>query len=258
MKKVDFTYIDTHSHIYQDDYQEDIDQVILDAKKSGIGRIYLPNVDLDSIEPMVSLYNKDSEYFRMMMGLHPTSIGGNFEKQLQEIRSWFSRYPFSAVGEIGIDLYWSQERLEEQKQAFRMQLNWAHEMDLPVVIHTRDSLSETLEIVNEFNDLRGIFHSFGGSEEDARKILDSGDFMLGINGVLTFKNSTLREVLKSIPLSKIVLETDAPYLSPVPYRGKRNHPAYIPLIVDQLSQIYNLTPEEIGRQTSLNAINLLR
>lgn len=257
MEKIDFTYIDTHSHIYQDDYNEDIEQVIRDAKDNAVRRIYLPNVDLDSIEPMVSLYEKDTEYFRMMMGLHPTSVGEDFEKQLEEIKSWFNRYSFSAVGEIGIDLYWSKERIEEQKQAFRIQLNWAREMNLPVVIHTRDSLTETLEIVNEFNDLRGIFHSFGGNEDDAKRILESGDFLLGINGVVTFKNSTLRDTLKSVPLSKIVLETDAPYLTPVPYRGKRNHPAYIPIIADHLSRVYGVSAEEIGRQTTLNAINLL-
>lgn len=258
MDNIEFIYIDTHSHIYQDDYNDDIEQVIREAKDSGIGRIYLPNVDLDSIEPMISLYKQDTEFFRIMMGLHPTSVGEDFEKQLIEVKSWFDRYQFSAVGEIGIDLYWSKDRLEEQKQAFRVQLNWAREMDLPVVIHTRDSLSETLEIVNEFKGLRGIFHSFGGNVEDAAKILDAGDFLLGINGVLTFKNSTLRETLKSVPLSKIVLETDAPYLTPVPYRGKRNHPAYIPLIAEHLSRVYDLPAEEIGRQTSLNAINLLR
>ncbi|MGL4332298.1 MAG: TatD family hydrolase [Bacteroidales bacterium] len=258
MNNIDFTYIDTHSHIYQDDYNEDIEQVIHDAKVNGVGRIYLPNVDLDSIEPMISLYDKDTEYFRMMMGLHPTSVGVDFGMQLQEIKSWFDRYSFSAVGEIGIDLYWSRDRLEEQKKTFRIQLNWAREMDLPVVIHTRDSLTETLEIINEFNDLRGIFHSFGGSEDDAKRILESGDFLLGINGVVTFKNSTLRDTLKSVPLSKIVLETDAPYLTPVPYRGKRNHPAYIPIIADHLSRVYDVSAEEIGRQTTLNAINLLR
>lgn len=258
MDNRDFTYIDTHSHIYQDDYNEDIEQVIHDAKVSGVGRIYLPNVDLDSIEPMISLYNKDTAYFRMMMGLHPTSVGEDYEKQLHEVKSWFDRYPFSAVGEIGIDLYWSKERLDEQEKAFRIQLNWAKEMDLPVVIHTRDSLTETLGIVSEFKGLRGIFHSFGGNEEDAGKILESGDFLLGINGVLTFKNSTLRDTLKSVPLSKIVLETDAPYLTPVPYRGKRNHPAFIPIIADHLSRVYGVSAEEIGRQTTLNAINLLR
>lgn len=258
MKTDDMTYIDTHSHIYQDDYNDDIYQVIRDAKDCGVGRIYLPNVDLDSIEPMVSLYNKDPEYFRMMMGLHPTSVETDFDKQLDEIKSWFGRYSFVAIGEIGIDLYWSKDRIEEQKKAFRTQLNWARDMDLPVVIHTRDSLNETLEIVNEFNDLRGVFHSFGGDADDAKRILQSGDFMLGINGVLTFKNSTLRDTLKSVPLSRIVLETDAPYLTPVPNRGKRNHPAYIPIIAEHLSRVYGLPIEEIGRQTSLNAINLLR
>ncbi|MGL5318984.1 MAG: TatD family hydrolase [Bacteroidales bacterium] len=258
MDTTKYTYIDTHSHIYQEDYNEDIDQVILESKQSGVGRIYLPNVDLESISPMLDLYQKDPDYFRMMMGLHPTSVEENYEQQLSEVKTWFERYSFAAVGEIGIDLYWSKERIEEQRKAFRTQLNWAREMDLPVVIHTRDSLSETLEIVNEFNDLRGIFHSFGGSEEDARKILDSGDFLLGINGVVTFKNSTLRETLASVPLERVVLETDAPYLTPVPYRGKRNHPAYLTLVAEHLSKIYGVSPEEIGRQTTMNALRLLR
>lgn len=251
-------FVDTHSHIYQEDYNDDIDQVILDAKACGVDRVYLPNVDQDSIAPMITLYEKDPAYFRMMMGLHPTSVEENYENQLAGIRSYFDRFAFAAVGEIGIDLYWSKERIEEQKKAFRIQLNWAREMDLPVVIHTRDSLDETLAVVEEFNDLRGIFHSFGGSTDDAKRIFASGDFLLGINGVVTFKNSNLRDVLKEIPLNKLVLETDAPYLTPVPYRGKRNHPAYIPIIAEHLSRIYGLPVDEIGRETTRNAINLLR
>ncbi|MGL5787726.1 MAG: TatD family hydrolase [Bacteroidales bacterium] len=250
-------FVDTHSHIYQEDYNEDIDQVITDARKVGVDRIYLPNVDQESIKPMINLYEKDPAYFRMMMGLHPTSVELDFEKQLNEIKPLFDQYDFSAVGEIGIDLYWSREREKEQKEAFRIQLNWAKEMGLPVVIHTRNSLDETLEVVREFDGLRGIFHSFGGELDDALRIFDSGDFLLGINGVLTFKNCNLRNILSKVPLSKIVIETDAPYLTPVPHRGKRNHPAYIPIIAEHLSNIYQLPVDEIASETTRNAINLL-
>lgn len=250
-------FVDTHSHIYQEDYNEDIDQVIADAREAGVDRIYLPNVDKDSIKPMLNLYEKDPDYFRIMMGLHPTSVEENYEQQLTEIKPLFDQFKFSAVGEIGIDLYWSRDRIEEQKKAFRIQLGWAKDMNLPVVIHTRDSLNETLEIVREFDGLRGIFHSFGGDLADAQKIFESGDFLLGINGVLTFKNCNLRNILKEIPLEKLVIETDAPYLTPVPYRGKRNHPAYIPLIAEFLSEIYQLPIDEIARKTTQNAIDLM-
>ena len=250
-------FVDTHSHIYQEDYNEDIDQVIADAREAGVDRIYLPNVDKDSIKPMLNLYEKDPDYFRIMMGLHPTSVEENYEQQLTEIKPLFDQFKFSAVGEIGIDLYWSRDRIEEQKKAFRIQLGWAKDMNLPVVIHTRESLNETLEIVREFDGLRGIFHSFGGDLADAQKIFESGDFLLGINGVLTFKNCNLRNILKEIPLEKLVIETDAPYLTPVPYRGKRNHPAYIPLIAEFLSEIYQLPIDEIARKTTQNAIDLM-
>ncbi|MGL5227878.1 MAG: TatD family hydrolase [Bacteroidales bacterium] len=251
-------FVDTHSHIYQNDYIEDIDDVIRDAKNAGIDKIYLPNVDLESIEPMHQLQSKYPDYFEIMMGLHPTSVEKDYQKQLDIIHTHLHQYDYCAIGEIGIDLYWSKELIAEQQKAFEIQLQWAIESDKPVVIHTRDSLDETLEIVTKFNGLRGIFHSFGGNSDDAKRILEAGDFYLGINGVVTFKNTTLRETLKSVPLERIVLETDAPYLTPVPYRGKRNHPSYIPIIAKQLAEVYNTEIDEIGAITTQNASNAFR
>ncbi|MGL4781529.1 MAG: TatD family hydrolase [Bacteroidales bacterium] len=251
-------FVDTHSHIYQDDYIDDIEDVIKDAQANGIEKIYLPNVDLASIEPMHKLQERNPGFFELMMGLHPTSVEKDYQKQLDIINAHLKQYKYCAIGEIGIDLYWSKELLEEQKKAFSTQLQWAKELDLPVIIHTRDSLEETLDVVSQFDGLRGIFHSFGGSPEDAERILKAGDFYLGINGVVTFKNTTLRETLKKVSLDRIVLETDAPYLTPVPYRGKRNHPSYIPIIAKQLAEIYQVDLETIAKTTTKNASDLFQ
>lgn len=251
-------FVDTHSHIYQDDYNDDIEDVIKDAQANGIEKIYLPNVDLESIEPMHKLQEKHPDFFELMIGLHPTSVEKDYQKQLDIIHTQLQQFNYCAIGEIGIDLYWSKELIEEQKKAFAIQLQWAKDLDLPVVIHTRDSLEETLDVVTRFDGLRGIFHSFGGTPRDAERILEAGNFYLGINGVVTFKNTSLRETLKAIPLERIVLETDAPYLTPVPFRGKRNHPSYIPIIAKQLAEVYQVDLETIGMVTTQNAIDLFQ
>lgn len=189
------------------------------------------------------------------MGLHPCSVSKNYTVQLEEMKEWFSREKFYAVGEIGIDLYWDKTLLPEQQQAFRTQIGWAKEMRLPIVIHVRESFNEVFEIIDELNDdrLTGIFHCFTGDEAQAKKVIDYGGFKLGIGGVVTYKTSALPEVLKTVDLKHIVLETDAPYLPPVPFRGKRNESAYIMFVAKKLSEIYNTTVNEIAEVTTQNS-----
>lgn len=250
--------IDTHSHIYQEDFDNDIDEVISRAKAIGVEKILLPNVDLPSIEQLHSLSKKYSGYCLPMMGLHPTSVGINWAEDLAIIKSWFAKQKYIAIGEIGIDLYWDKTYKQEQILAFEEQLRWSMEYNLPVVIHSRDAINECVDCVRNVgaDKLRGVFHSFGGSEDELQKILGLGNFTIGINGVVTFKNSTLHEVLQQTNLTKIIVETDAPYLSPVPYRGKRNEPSYTAYVVKRLAEIYNTSVEEVSETTSRNAEEL--
>ncbi len=252
--------IDTHTHIYQPDFDTDISDVILRAQQKGISKLLLPNIDVESIERMHALRDKYPQICYPMMGLHPTSVTESYQSDLETIKVNFKKQEYIAVGEIGIDLYWDKTFIEEQKKAFIEQLNWSIEFDLPVVIHNRDAFREVIECIEQVGKekLHGVFHSFGGEKEELETILSLENFMVGINGVVTFKNSKLRDYLDLFPLNRIVLETDAPYLSPVPYRGKRNEPAYLEQIVGELAKIYNLFPEIIAENTTRNAINLFK
>ena len=247
--------IDTHSHIYQEDFDKDIDDVIYRAKAIGVEVILLPNIDTSSILQLHTLADKYPDYCIPMMGLHPTSVGENWQDELRTIKSWFSERNYIAVGEIGIDLYWDKTYKQEQIQAFEEQLRWSLEYNLPVVIHSRDSISECVASVKNVgaDRLRGVFHSFGGTQEELESILSLGNFMIGINGVVTFKNSTLSTVLQNTDLSKIIIETDSPYLAPVPYRGKRNESSYTIKVVEKLAEIYGVDAEKIGEVTTKNA-----
>ena len=193
-----------------------------------------------------------------MMGLHPCSVDANYEEQLSQIKGWFSKRKFCAVGEIGIDLYHDVSFAEQQKKAFSIQVEWAKEMNLPVIIHCRNSFTEVMDIITQMMDdrLKGIFHCFSGDIEDAKRIMDLKSFKMGIGGVVTYKNSTLPQVLSGIPLSYIVLETDSPYLTPVPFRGKRNESSYVWYVADKLSEIYRLPIEKIGEVTTQNAMEV--
>jgi TatD DNase family protein len=193
-----------------------------------------------------------------MMGLHPCSVDANYEQQLAQIKEWFEKRKFYAVGEIGVDLYHDLSFAEQQKKAFRTQVEWAKEMNLPIIIHCRNSFNEVMDIVTPMMDdrLKGIFHCFSGNIEDAKRVIDLKSFKMGIGGVITYKNSTLPQVLSEIPLSYIVLETDSPYLTPVPFRGKRNESSYIWYVADKLSEIYHLSIEKIAEVTSQNAIEV--
>lgn len=249
--------IDTHAHIYAAEFDEDRDQVVSRARQAGMEYILLPNIDLDSIQPMLATEAKYPDLCRSMMGLHPCYVDGDVEQTLTKIHSWFDKHPFIAVGEIGIDLYWDKTYKAEQEHAFITQLNWAKQKDLPVVIHTRDSIKETLDLLQGEQDgrLRGVFHCFGGSVAEAKAINDLG-FHLGLGGVSTFKNSGMDSVIPELNLDLVILETDCPYLAPVPHRGKRNEPAYTQLVLERVAQLKEWDVKAVLTKTSDNAKRL--
>lgn len=246
--------IDTHAHIYASEFDNDRDEVVKRALEQGIDRILLPNIDLESIEPMLKTEAAYPEVCRSMMGLHPCYVDGNVEQTLKIIRGWFEKHNFIAVGEIGIDLYWDKTFRAEQEMAFVTQLNWAKEMNLPVVIHTRDSIEETLTLLRQEQDgsLRGVFHCFGGSVEEAQAINELG-FHLGLGGVSTFKNGGMDKVIPHLDMNWVILETDCPYLAPVPHRGKRNEPAYTSLVAARVAELRGESLEVIDTLTTKNA-----
>ncbi|EKM30780.1 TatD family hydrolase [Vibrio harveyi] len=249
--------IDTHAHIYASEFDNDRDEVVKRALEQGIDKILLPNIDLESIEPMLKTEAAYPEICRSMMGLHPCYVNGNVEQTLAIIRDWFEKHNFIAVGEIGIDLYWDKTFRAEQEMAFVTQLNWAKEMDLPVVIHTRDSIEETLTLLRQEQDgrLRGVFHCFGGSVEEAQAINELG-FHLGLGGVSTFKNGGMDKVIPHLDMNWVILETDCPYLAPVPHRGKRNEPAYTSLVAARVAELRGESLEAIDALTTKNAEEL--
>lgn len=251
--------IDTHSHLYHKDFQEDIDNVIKTAIAEGVTKILLPNIDTESIEPMMQLAGNYPDICVPMMGLHPTSIKENFREELNTTEQWLQKENFCAIGEIGIDLYWDKTFLKEQVIAFEQQLHWALRLDLPVIIHARDAFNEIFASLDKpaFKNIRGIFHSFCGTMEDAKRISQYGNFLFGINGIVTFKNAKLPEVVKYIGLDNLVIETDAPYLAPTPKRGKRNEPLYTKYIAQKLAEIFDTDPETVAKITTRNAKTLL-
>ena len=246
--------VDTHAHIYLNQFAEDRDEVISRALDYDVQRIYLPNVDRKTIEPMLALEAAYPKHCFAMMGLHPCSVKENYEEELALVKEWLWKRDFCAVGEIGTDLYWDKSFYKQQVDAFQRQMEWAKELDIPIVIHCRDSLEVTIDLVREAKTekLRGIFHCFGGTVEQAQAIVALG-FHIGIGGVATFKKSGLDKVLPQIPLSAVVLETDAPYLTPVPFRGKRNESAYIHHIAMHLASVYSVSMKTIAKMTSQNA-----
>jgi TatD DNase family protein len=251
--------IDTHAHVYAEEFNQDRDQVIQRALEQGIDTVLLPNIDLDSIESMLATERAYPEICRSMMGLHPCYVDQNVEQTLVTIESWFERHDFIAVGEIGIDLYWDKTYQTQQEFAFIRQLDWAKQRDLPVVIHTRDSMQETLDILTQQQDgrLRGVFHCFGGSIEQAQEINQLG-FHLGMGGVSTFKNGGMDKVIPYLDINYLILETDCPYLAPAPHRGKRNEPAYTHLVAKRISELTELTIEQVDTITSRTARSLFR
>ena len=245
---------DTHTHLYAEQFDEDRDQMIQKAINLGIKRFFIPAIDSSYYEKMFALERAFPENIFLMAGLHPTHVKDDFMEELDMVKKQLNSHNFYAIGEIGMDLYWDKTYVKEQKEAFLIQISWAKERGLPIVIHCRDAFDEIFEVLDKVNDDRlfGIFHCFTGNKQQAFQIIDYG-FKLGIGGVLTFKNGGLDKFLAEIPLEHIVLETDSPYLAPVPYRGKRNESSYLIHILDKLIDIYDLTREEIAKVTTENS-----
>ena len=258
--------IDTHSHLYGVEFAEDIDAVLQRARAAGVGEIFLPNINAASVAPMLALTGKHPGFLYPMIGLHPEDIGHSWCEVLPRMEALLAcpEHPFIAVGEVGLDYYWDRTLYEEQQEAFAIQVGWAQKYDLPLMIHTRDAHREMVNVLKgqiencklSNCNLRGVFHCFGGTVDEAEELLDFPGFMLGIGGVVTYKKSPLPEVLKAVvPLDRIVLETDSPYLAPVPYRGKRNESAFVMEVVKKLADIYGCTVEEVTSITTRNALN---
>lgn len=252
--------IDTHNHLYLEEFDPEQDALVDAALKSGIDMLLLPNVDLTTIDRMHDLCDRFPDFAYPMMGLHPTSVNENYAEALKKTESYLGKRSYCAIGEIGIDLYWDKTYLKEQKIVFEEQLKWSIDLDLPVAIHTRDAYPEVLESIHKVgaDKLRGVFHSFTGTVTDLEEIKKLKKFKLGINGVITFKNSKLSETILSTDINNIVLETDAPYLAPVPYRGKRNEPVYIWKTAEKVADTYGLTLGETVEITRKNALDLFK
>lgn len=252
--------IDTHTHLYSDEFDSDRNEMIQRAIENGVEQFYIPAIDSSYTQRMLDLERDFPDRMHLMMGLHPTSVKPEtYEDELRQVKEWLDKRPFVAMGEIGIDLYWDQSTLKEQQIAFKTQMEWAQEKELPIVIHCRNSFDEIFEVLEEVNDekLYGIFHCFTGTLEQAQRAIAFG-MKLGIGGVVTFKNGKIDQFLHEIPLEHLVLETDSPYLAPVPYRGKRNESAYLVNVVKRLSEMYGLTEEEIAVATSQNALEVFK
>ena len=251
------TFIDTHSHIYLMDFDEDREIVLERADKAGITKILMPAIDSSTHGSMLKMEEQFPQKCVSMMGLHPCSVLGNYDVELSITEEFFLKKKFVAVGETGLDFYWDLTYKQQQYDAFQRQIDWALKYDMPVVIHSRNSIDECIEMVKKNQDgkLKGVFHCFSGTLEQAHGVIDLG-FYLGIGGVVTFKNAGLDKVLNDLGLDNIILETDAPYLAPVPYRGKRNEPAYITYVAEKLAMIKATSDQEIAEITNANAQKL--
>jgi TatD DNase family protein len=245
---------DTHAHLYSEAFGEDQDEMMQRAMRAGVGRFFVPAIDASYTQAMLDLEQAYPDKVFLMSGLHPTHVKENYKKELAHVEEQLSKHTYYAVGEIGMDLYWDTTFMEQQQEAFRHQIRLALWHGLPIVIHCREAFDPIFAILEEFKDekLRGIFHCFTGTLEQAQRALGFG-LKLGIGGVVTFKNGKIDQFLDQIDLEQIVLETDAPYLAPVPYRGKRNESAYIVNVLDKLADIYHSTPEEVAAKTTANA-----
>ncbi len=249
--------VDTHTHLYLKEFEADRAEMMERAMKLGVSEFYLPNIDSRVIEDMLALEAAYPGKVHAMMGLHPCSVKDDFHRELEIVESWLEKRPFCAIGEIGIDLYWDKSTLGIQIEAFRTQIAWAKKYDLPIVIHSRESTDIILDILKEEKDerLRGILHCFAGTAQQAETAFSMG-FYLGIGGVVTFKNAGLDKVVSEIPLEWLVLETDSPYLAPVPHRGKRNESAFVRLVAEKIAALKSIDLEEVANVTTLNSKNI--
>ena len=250
---------DTHAHLYLEEFKDDLSSVILRAADNGIKYFFLPNIDNTTIEGMMNVCKSYPQSCFPMIGLHPTSVKEDYQEQLAQMKQWLEKEKFVGIGEIGIDLYWDKTFIQEQEIVFREQLSWALQYNLPAIIHMRKSFDQIYKIIREFKNtgLHGIFHCYGGTEIQAKQILELG-FKIGIGGVVTYKNSGLEKIIAELDISDIVLETDSPYLSPVPLRGKRNESANILLIAKKIAEIKNISVEEVAEKTTATALQLFK
>lgn len=250
--------IDTHAHLYLEEFDSDLDEVVERAKFIGVEKVLLPNIDETSILNLKRTVDKYPSFFIPMMGLHPTSVSDDWENQLEIIYNELNSSKYIAIGEIGIDLYWDKSSKQRQITAFERQLEWSIDTKLPVAIHSRDAIPEVIQSIKNIGEksIFGVFHSFGGSVAELERVLELENFYIGINGVVTFKKSGLSETLLNCSLEKIVLETDSPYLAPVPFRGKRNQSGYLAEIIKKLAEIYTKTEKEVVETTTKNAYQL--
>jgi TatD DNase family protein len=251
--------IDTHTHLFLPEFDLDRDKVIENARESGVEKVLLPNVDDSTTLQLINLADKYPDFCFPMMGLHPTSVKENFRAELEKVENWLEKRKFYAIGEIGIDLYWDKTFKNEQEAAFRYQIDLAKKYNLPIIIHARESFDEIFRIMDDVIDekLSGIFHAFTGNEAQAEKVIDWG-FKIGIGGIVTFKNAGLDKIVNNIDINHIVLETDSPYLAPVPKRGKRNESAYVLYIAQRIADVKNITLEEVAEITTKNAKQLFK
>jgi len=249
--------IDTHCHLYSSEFDDDRAEMIQRAEVAGVRKFYLPAIDSSTHEAMISLEDKYEGKCFAMIGLHPCSVNEGYEKELEIIENWLKQRKFSAIGETGLDFYWDKTFVEQQYLALEHQIKLTLQYDLPLVLHTRDAMQETIDVIKKYKgtSLKGIFHCFGGTPDQAKQIIDTG-FLLGIGGVLTYKNSGLAAVLKEVDLQHLVLETDAPYLAPVPKRGKRNEPSYLEFVVKKIAEAKGISEEQVIAVTTKNAEKL--
>lgn len=249
-------FVDTHTHIYLPEFDDDRDQMMQKAKDAGVEFTIMPAIDSSTHDVMLTVESTYENCYSMI-GLHPCSVNQDFEKELAIVKAHLSKRKFIAIGETGLDFYWDKTFVQQQYEAFHKQIEIASQHNLPVIIHSRNAIDECIEVVKQHPDVKGVFHCFSGKEEQAEKIIDLG-FMLGIGGVVTFKNAGLDKVIEKIGLTSVILETDAPYLAPAPHRGKRNEPSYIKLVAEKLSFIFNCSVGDIAGLTTENARKLFK
>jgi len=249
--------VDTHTHLYVKEFSIDIQQVIERAEKEGVNKFFLPAIDSSETEAMFELEKRFPGKCFAMAGLHPCSVKENYKEELNKVERLLNKRKFAAIGETGLDFYWDKSFIKEQYESLTIQAQWALQYNIPLVLHTRDAMQETIDVIKTYNTrgLKGIFHCFGGTLQNAQDIIDQ-NFYLGIGGIVTYKNSGLAEVVKDIDIDYIVLETDAPYLSPVPFRGKRNESSYLKYIVQKIAEVKNISIEEVAERTTNNAEKL--
>jgi TatD DNase family protein len=250
-------WIDSHAHVYAEEFDTDRADMMHRAEEKDVRKMFMPNIDHTSVDSMLDLERKYPTSCVPMMGLHPCSVKRDFEKELYIVEGWLAKRKFAAVGEMGTDLYWDKTFWDQQVEAFKIQVKWAKQYKLPIVVHCRESIDQTIELVETLQDgqLTGIFHCFTGTVEQGEKLVKLG-FYFGIGGVATFKKGGMENVIPHLPLDRIVLETDSPYLTPAPHRGKRNEPSYIPLIANRVAEFKNITVDELKTATTQNALKV--